>query len=111
MGRQSLDTLLCPTTYYYSLYKMAAVRQIVVAVLCCLVAVVAGAAKPKLSDTKALPNNIMDTIVNGLVHHFMRSGQGLSRYMPEKTAQIPYKTDGGDKHITVKMSGQLKNFQ
>jgi len=73
--------------------------------------VVARAPESRLVNSDALPNNIFDTLVSGLVYHFTRTGQGDVRALPEKTAQIPYNTDEGQKSITVKMSGELKNFK
>lgn len=77
----------------------------------CAVAVAARAPSARLVESQALPSNMFDAVVNGLVHHFLRTGQGASRPLPEKTAQIPYAADGGNKYITIKMSGELKNFQ
>ncbi|CAL4069532.1 unnamed protein product [Meganyctiphanes norvegica] len=86
--------------------------RLLVAVVCVAVAVVsARAPQPRLVETKALPNNIFDTVVNGLVYHFMRTGQGITRAMPEKTAQIPFNAGTEQKQITIKMAGELKNFQ
>jgi len=85
--------------------------RVLVVVACAMAVVTARAPKERLVDSKALPNNMFDALVNGLVHHFLRTGQGASRALPEKTAQIPYATDSGNKFITVKMSGELKNFQ
>lgn len=81
------------------------------AVACAIAVVAAKAPEERLVDTDALPNNIFDALVSGLVYHFTRTGQGESRALPEKTAQIPYAADGGNKFITIKMSGELKNFQ
>jgi len=73
--------------------------------------VAARAPEQRLVDSKALPNNMFDTLVSGLVYHFTRTGQGEVRALPEKTANIPYATDDGTKYINIKMSGELKNFK
>merc|ERR1712142_1271607 len=88
--------------------KMA-VRQLVVLV-CLMVVVAAREPQSRLVETDALPNNIFDTLVNGLVNHFRSTGQGQSRPLPEKTAQIPYNVGGEKKFITIKMSGQLRTL-
>ncbi|CAL4069531.1 unnamed protein product [Meganyctiphanes norvegica] len=86
--------------------------RLLVAVVCVAVAVVSARdPQDRLVETKALPNNIMDTVVNGLVYHFLRTGQGITRAMPEKTAQIPFNAGTEQKQITIKMAGELKNFQ